>query len=254
MKRVVIKVGSHVISDEHSISEKSVASLSEFLYDLSLKYEVILVSSGAISTGQTKLDIPRTTVVNKQILSAIGQPYLMEIYSRALAKFGKQAAQLLLSAGDFDSRKKTNHALNVINGLLKNGIIPIVNENDAIAISEIVYGDNDRLSSAVSFYFNADLLVILSDIDGYYDSDPRENKNAKIRHLVTNLSDEELNRTSDTGSKHGTGGITTKLLAAKFLMDNKKDMFLASGFDLSDARAFLLDNNQIGGTIFKGEQ
>lgn len=254
MKRIVIKVGSHVISDEHTISEKRVMQLCEFLSDLSAKFEVILVSSGAISTGQTKLDIPRTSVINKQILSAIGQPYLMEIYSRTLAKFGKQAAQILLTAGDFDSRKRTNHALNAINGLLQNKIIPIINENDSTGISEILYGDNDRLSSSVAFYFDADLLVILSDIDGYYDSDPRQNKDAKIRAMVNELSLDELNSSSQTGSEHGTGGITTKLLAAKFLMDNGKDMFLASGFDLSVAREFLLNNNQIGGTIFKGKK
>lgn len=254
MKRVVIKVGSHVLSDDGSINQNRIDNLCKFLSELSDKFEVILVSSGAISAGQAKFNLPRTSVVNKQILSSLGQPYLMEIYSKTLSKYNKLAAQILLTAGDFDSRKITNHAKNVINGLLENKILPIINENDATGISEIVYGDNDRLSSAVAHYFDADLLVILSDIDGYYDSDPRENKNAKIRHLVTSLSDEELNKTSDTGSKHGTGGITTKLLAAKFLMDNKKDMFLASGFDLSDARAFLLDNNQIGGTIFKGEQ
>lgn len=254
MKRVVIKVGSHVLSDDGSINQNRIDNLCKFISDLSDKFEVILVSSGAISAGQAKFNLPRTSVVNKQILSSLGQPYLMEIYSKTLSKYNKLAAQILLTAGDFDSRKITNHAKNVINGLLENKILPIINENDATGISEIVYGDNDRLSSAVAYYFDADLLVILSDIDGYYDSDPRENKNAKIRPLVTTLSDEELNKTSDTGSKHGTGGITTKLLAAKFLMDNKKDMFLASGFDLSDARAFLLDNNQIGGTIFKGKQ
>ncbi|KAB0612419.1 glutamate 5-kinase [Campylobacter hyointestinalis] len=254
MKRVVIKVGSHVLSDDGSINQNRIDNLCKFISDLSDKFDVILVSSGAISAGQAKFNLPRTSVVNKQILSSLGQPYLMEIYSKTLSKYNKLAAQILLTAGDFDSRKITNHAKNVINGLLENKILPIINENDATGISEIVYGDNDRLSSAVAYYFDADLLVILSDIDGYYDSDPRENKNAKIRPLVTSLSDEELNKTSDTGSKHGTGGITTKLLAAKFLMDNKKDMFLASGFDLSDARAFLLDNNQIGGTIFKGKQ
>ncbi|AII15308.1 gamma-glutamyl kinase [Campylobacter iguaniorum] len=254
MKRIVIKVGSHVISDDHTISEKRVAGLCEFLSDLSDKFEVILVSSGAISTGQTKLDLPRTTVINKQILSAIGQPYLMEIYSRTLAKWDKKAAQLLLSAADFDSRKKTNHALNVVNGLLANKIIPIINENDAVAISEILYGDNDRLSSSVAFYFDADLLVILSDIDGYYDSDPRTNKNAKIRPVVHELSQEEQENRSEVGSSHGTGGITTKLQAAAFLMQNGKDMFLASGFDLSVAREFLLNDNQIGGTIFKGKK
>ena len=254
MKRVVIKVGSHVLSDESSINQNRIDNLCEFLSELSDKFEVILVSSGAISAGQTKFNLPRTSVVNKQILSSLGQPYLMEIYSKTLSKYNKLAAQILLTAGDFDSRKITNHAKNVINGLIENKILPIINENDATGISEIVYGDNDRLSSAVAHYFDADLLVILSDIDGYYTADPSLDKSATIRPLVTVLSDEELNKTSYTGSKHGTGGITTKLLAADFLMKKGKDMFLASGFDLKVAREFLLNSNQIGGTIFKGKR
>ena len=106
----------------------------------------------------------------------------------------------------------------------------------------------------MAHYFDADLLVILSDIDGYYTADPSLDKSATIRPLVTALSDEELNKTSYTGSKHDTGGITTKLLAADFLMKKGKDMFLASGFDLKVAREFLLNSNQIGGTIFKGKR
>lgn len=254
MKRIVIKVGSHVLSDESSISQNRIDNLCEFLSDLSNRFEVILVSSGAISAGQAKLDLPRTSVVNKQILSSLGQPYLMEIYSNSLLKHGKMAAQILLTAGDFDSRKITHHAKNVINGLLKNKILPIINENDSTGISEIVYGDNDRLSSAVAYYFDADLLVILSDIDGYYTADPSLDKTATIRSVVTNIDQSELTKNSQTGSKHGTGGITTKLLAADFLMQNGKDMFLASGFDLSAAREFLLNSNQIGGTIFKGKK
>lgn len=254
MKRIVVKVGSHVISDDHVISQERIDKLCDFLVDLTQKYEVILVSSGAISVGQTKIDLPRNCVINKQILAAIGQPYLMEIYGKTLKKRKKLAAQILLTASDLDSRKRTNHALNAINGLLKNGVIPIINENDATGIKEILFGDNDRLSSSVALYCDADLLVILSDIDGYYDSDPRQNHLARIRQTVTELSDDELNKISSTGSEHGTGGITTKLQAAHFLMQNKKDMFLASGFDLAVAREYLLNNNQLGGTLFKGSK
>ena len=216
MKRIVIKVGSHVLSDENAISQSRIDNLCKFLSDLSNKFEVILVSSGAISAGQAKFDLPRTSVINKQILSSLGQPYLMEIYSNTLSKYGKMAAQILLTAGDFDSRKITNHAKNVINGLLENKILPIINENDSTGISEIVYGDNDRLSSAVAYYFDADLLVILSDIDGYYTADPSLDKTATIRSVVTSIDQSELTKNSQTGSKHGTGGITTKLLAADF--------------------------------------
>lgn len=253
MKRIVIKVGSHVLSDKLAINENRVEHLCEFIADLAKKFEVILVSSGAIATARTKFDVPRTSVVDKQIMAALGQPYLMEIYNRILAKFGLCGAQLLLTAGDFDSRKRTNHALNVVEGLLANNFIPIINENDVIGISEILYGDNDRLSSSVAYYFGADLLVILSDIDGYYDTDPRSNKTARIRPLVYDIDKNELVQDAVAGSKMGTGGIKTKLLAASFLMERGKDMFLASGFDLNCARKFLLDGEQIGGTLFKGK-
>lgn len=254
MKRVVIKVGSHVLSDEQSISIDRLEKLCEFLAQIMKKFEVILVSSGAISAGKTKLDLPRTSLLNKQILAAVGQPFLIEIYNKTLAKLGLTCAQILLTASDFDSIKRTSCALNVIDGLIDQNIIPIINENDATAIKEIVYGDNDRLSSSVTYYFNADLLVILSDIDGYYESDPRLNSEAKIIPIVTKIQKEEYCKISSAGSPHGTGGIATKLEAANFLMKRGKNMFLSSGFDLNIVREFLINENQIGGTLFKGSK
>ncbi|ASM34362.1 gamma-glutamyl kinase [Campylobacter sputorum subsp. bubulus] len=250
MKKIVIKVGSHIISEVDHISEERVENLCEFLIQLRQKYEVILVSSGAASAGRVKLHISKDGVVAKQILAAIGQPYLMEIYSKFLSKHKVLASQILLTGMDFDSRKRTLHAKNAIDGLLKNNVLPIINENDATAIEEIVYGDNDRLSASVANYFDADLLVILSDIDGYYDDDPRKNPNAKIHPLVKEINEDELNQKPLPGSQMGTGGITTKLKAADFLLKNNKEMFLASGFDLSVAKDFLLHNKQSGGTLF----
>ena len=137
-------------------------------------------------------------------------------------------------------------------GLLKLGVLPIINENDATATAEIVYGDNDRLSAAAALHFGADMLVMLSDIDGYYDADPRTNKNAKIRKIVSALDDDEIStHTNKSGSKHGTGGIATKLIAAKMLLDENKSAFLASGFDLSVVKDFLLNDKQNGGTLFR---
>lgn len=251
MKRIVIKVGSHVISDDGQISSKRVENLCKFLADLMKKYEVIFVSSGAISSGQTRTHIDKNSVLNRQILSSIGQPYLMGIYNEFLTKMGIISGQILLTAADFDSRKRTNYAKDVINGLCKNKILPIINENDALGIEEILFGDNDRLSASVANYCDADLLVILSDIDGYYDDDPRKNKNAKIKKIVSEISQNEVEQKMEAGSKFGTGGIVTKLKAAKFLLENNKKMFLASGFDLQTAREFLLENRQIGGTLFQ---
>ncbi|MBO7380988.1 MAG: glutamate 5-kinase [Neisseriaceae bacterium] len=251
MQRIVIKVGSHVLSDENTISEMRIEKLCQFLADLMQHYQVILVSSGAITAGRIKSNIEKTSVVNRQMLAAVGQPHLMSIYEKIMQKHSIITAQVLLTAADFDSRKSTGYAKNLIDGLLNNKILPIINENDATGIAEIVFGDNDRLSAYAAHFFNADLLVILSDIDGYYDKNPSEYKDAKIQLEINELSEKELSQTVKTGSKMGTGGITTKLKAAEFLLSNNRQMYLASGFDLTAARSFLLENKQIGGTIFR---
>ena len=214
-------------------------------------YDVILVSSAAISAGQSKIDLKRDSVVHKQILAAVGQPHLMATYEKKMSVYGKKTAQLLLNAADFDSKHRSTHAKNLVFGLLELGILPIINENDATATAEIVYGDNDRLSADAALCFDADMLVMLSDIDGYYDSNPNENKNAKIRPVVNTLSEAEIASAGGAGSEHGTGGIATKLIAASMLLAKGKKMFLASGFDLSAVRSFLLDGKQNGGTIFE---
>lgn len=250
MKRIVVKVGSHVLSDEHRISEERIGKLCQLLAQLTQKYEVILVSSGAINAGRIKSNIEKSSVVNRQMLAAIGQPYLMSIYDKIMANHNIMTAQVLLTASDFDSRKSTGHARNLIDGLLSQSILPIINENDATGIAEIVFGDNDRLSAYAAHFFNADLLVILSDIDGYYDKDPHKHPDAKLRLEVNNISEDELNQTMSAGTQMGTGGIVTKLKAADFLMKNNKQMFLSSGFDLSVAHEYLLNNTQNGGTLF----
>lgn len=251
MRRIVVKVGSHIISEGNAISEKRVENLVEFLVELMTKFEVILVSSGAQSTGQTKINLSRDTLVNKQVLAAVGQPFLMGIYNKFLSKFSKISGQVLMTAKNFDSRIATKLAKNTIDTMLKQGILPIINENDAVDTGEIVFGDNDSLSAQTTHFFDADMLVILSDIDSFYDKNPSEFKDAKPIKSVNCIKDEWLKMPVQTGSEHGTGGIVTKLKAAKFLLENDKKMFLASGFDLNTARAFLLENKQIGGTIFE---
>ncbi|EMV3225936.1 glutamate 5-kinase, partial [Campylobacter jejuni] len=134
----------------------------------------ILVTSAAISAGHTKLDIDRKNLINKQVLAAIGQPFLISVYNELLAKFNKLGGQILLTGKDFDSRKATKHAKNAIDMMINLGILPIINENDATAIEEIVFGDNDSLSAYATHFFDADLLAILSDIDGFYDKNPSE--------------------------------------------------------------------------------
>ena len=250
-KRIVIKVGSHVLSEHGALCDERMDGLCGLIAELMGVYDVILVSSAAISAGQSKIDLERDSVVHKQILAAVGQPHLMATYEKKMSVYGKKTAQLLLNAADFDSKHRSTHAKNLVFGLLELGILPIINENDATATAEIVYGDNDRLSADAALCFDAYMLVMLSDIDGYYDSNPNENKNAKIRPVVNTLSEAEIASAGGAGSEHGTGGIATKLMAASMLLAQGKKMFLASGFDLSAVRSFLLDGKQNGGTIFE---
>ena len=250
-KRIVIKVGSHVLSEHGTLCDERMDALCGLIAELMDVYDVILVSSAAISAGQSKIDLKRDSVVHKQILAAVGQPHLMATYEKKMSVYGKKTAQLLLNAADFDSKHRSTHAKNLVFGLLELGILPIINENDATATAEIVYGDNDRLSADAALCFDAYMLVMLSDIDGYYDSNPSQNKNAKIRPVVNTINKAEIASAGGAGSEHGTGGIATKLMAASMLLAEGKKMFLASGFDLSAVRSFLLDGKQNGGTIFE---
>ena len=250
-KRIVIKVGSHVLSEHGALCDERMDALCGLIAELMDVYDVILVSSAAISAGQSKIDLKRDSVVHKQILAAVGQPHLMATYEKKMSAYGKKTAQLLLNAADFDSKHRSTHAKNLVFGLLELGILPIINENDATATAEIVYGDNDRLSADAALCFDAYMLVMLSDIDGYYDSNPSQNKNAKIRPVVNTINKAEIASAGGAGSEHGTGGIATKLMAASMLLAEGKKMFLASGFDLSAVRSFLLDGKQNGGTIFE---
>ena len=250
-KRIVIKVGSHVLSEHGALCDERMDALCGLIAELMGVYDVILVSSAAISAGQSKIDLKRDSVVHKQILAAVGQPHLMATYEKKMSVYGKKTAQLLLNAADFDSKHRSTHAKNLVFGLLELGILPIINENDATATAEIVYGDNDRLSADAALCFDAYMLVMLSDIDGYYDSNPSQNKNAKIRPVVNTINKAEIASAGGAGSEHGTGGIATKLIAASMLLAEGKKMFLASGFDLSAVRSFLLDGKQNGGTIFE---
>lgn len=252
MKRVVIKVGSHVLTENGTIAKTRMFALVELIAELKAdKYEVILVSSGAVSAGYTQLPLDRSIVANKQALAAIGQPYLLKMYQEKFEKFGLLCSQVLLSADVFESKKHRDHAKNAIDTLLENNVVPIINENDTVSIEELVFGDNDRLSAHVTHYFDASLLVILSDIDAFYDKDPNKYEDAKPRVVVNAIHDDELNADHTPNNEFATGGIVTKLQSADFLMKHGREMFLASGFDLSNVKSFLLDGEHKGGTLFK---
>ncbi len=251
-QRILIKVGSHVLTEDGKVARVRMLALVQLIAELNAhKYEVILVSSGAVAAGFTQLPLDRSTVANRQALAAIGQPLLLKMYQEKFAIFGLLCSQVLLYADVFESAKHTQHAKNAIDTLLKNNVVPIINENDTVSVEELVFGDNDRLSAHVACYFDAKLLVILSDIDAFYDKDPNRYSDAKRRAVVTSISKEELEAEHSPNNAFATGGIVTKLQSADFLMKHNREMFLASGFDLSDAKSFLLDGKHQGGTLFK---
>lgn len=252
MHRIVIKVGSHVLTENGTIAKRRMLALVQLIAELKAhKYEVILVSSGAVAAGSTLLPLDRNSVANKQALAAIGQPLLLKMYQEKFAKFGLLCSQVLLSADVFESDKHIIHAKVAIDTLLENSVVPIINENDTVSIEELVFGDNDRLSAHVAHYFDAELLVILSDIDAFYDKDPNQYPDAKRRAVVSTILEEELNAEHTPNNEFATGGIVTKLQSADFLMKHGRAMFLASGFDLSDIRSFLVEGKHIGGTLFQ---
>jgi glutamate 5-kinase len=249
--RLVIKVGSHVLTENGGIARERMMALVELIAQLKRHgYEVILVSSGAVAAGYTKLALDRSSIANRQALAAIGQPLLLKMYQEKFARFDLLCSQVLLSANVFDSRKATAHAKVAVDTLLANGVVPIINENDTVSIEELVFGDNDRLSAHTTHYFDAKMLVILSDIDAFYDKDPNKYDDATVRKVVSQISQEELCAEHTPNNEFATGGIVTKLQSADFLMKHGREMFLASGFDLSDVKSFLIEKEHRGGTLF----
>ena len=254
MKRLVLKVGSAVLTEQNRIARDRMQNLVDLIADLKKEYEVLLVSSGAVAAGYTELKLDKKLLANKQALASIGQPVLMNRYKKKFEKYAILPAQVLVTAANFNTPEQVKRVNDTIETLLQNGVLPIINENDATATAELELGDNDQLSAYAAYHFNAEMLVILSDIDAYYDADPRKHEDAKVRSIVSAIEDEELQRQVTPNNHFATGGIVTKLKAADFLLKNGREMFLASGFDLSDARSFLLEHTHCGGTLFKAEQ
>ncbi len=252
MKRLVFKVGTATLYENGKLSSR-IDKIVELLSNLNQKYEILLVSSGAVGAGYTRCKLDKTKLENKQALAAIGQPLLMREYKERFHKYGITVAQVLVTAADFDSRKRTYNAKKMINVLLENKIIPIINENDSVSVEEILFGDNDQLSAYVTYYFDADMLIILSDIDAYYNDNPKTNINAKPLKRVNKIENNLLIQECNPNNEFATGGIVTKLKAAKFLMDRNIPMFLTSGFDLSDVKSFLNGVHK-GGTLFISEK
>jgi len=250
MKRIVIKVGSGVLTENNTIAKERMLNLVALVAKLQKRYEIILVTSGAVASGYTALKLNRKEQISKKVLASLGQPILMSSYKRKFEKHDIAISQILLTEEDFDSRKRTAIFTEIINTLLTHKILPIVNENDISTTPEQVIGDNDQLSAHVAHYMEADLLVILSDINGYYDKNPSEYPDAKILKEVNSIPLESLTAEHTPNNAFATGGIVTKLMAAQFLLERGGKMFLCSGYDLSDVKSYLLDGVHKRGTLF----
>ncbi len=251
MKKIVIKVGSAVLTTDNKIAKERMLNLVKLIAALLKKYKVILVTSGAVAAGYSALKLDKSMQIGKKALAAAGQPILMSAYKRKFDIYDIDTAQILLTEDDFDSRKRTKMFQEIIEALLDNNILPIVNENDISSTPEQLFGDNDQLSANVAYATDADLLVILSDIDGYYDKNPQKYKDAKIFRIINELPQEVFSDECSPNNEFATGGIVTKLKAADFLMKRGKKMFLCNGFNLKATESFLLEEKHTLGTLFE---
>ena len=255
-KRIVIKVGTSTLTyDTGKTNIRRLSKLVSVISDLvNSGKEVALVTSGAIGVGVGKLGLSErpTDTPGRQAAATVGQCELMFIYDKLFGEYGHTVGQLLITKADIDSDERRNNLINTFEQLFKFGAIPVVNENDSVAVDEIVFGDNDTLSANVATLINADALVIITDIDGLLDSNPQENPDAKLIPFVEEITDEIMSMASDSGSNRGTGGMITKLHAAKISTTAGIDTVVMCGNDPTDIYK-LFDGHQIG-TFFKGRE
>ncbi len=233
-KRLVIKIGSTLLVDNATgaIHQSWLSSLiTDVVQCWRAGQEVVLVSSGAVALGRRYLKIsgPAPQLEQKQAAAAIGQIQLAHAYQEALAKHGITVAQVLLTLDDSENRRRYLNAKNTLENLLASKVIPIINENDTVATAELRFGDNDRLAARVAQMVSADTLVLLSDIDGLYTADPRQNPQAQFIPEVNELTPEILAMAGASGSLYGSGGMVTKLAAAKIALASGCKMVITLG-------------------------
>ena len=253
--RIVVKVGTSTLTHPTGcLNIRRIEMLCKVLADLkNAGHEVILVSSGAVGMGVGKLNLgarPRDPV-GKQAAAAVGQCELMYTYDKLFSEYGNTIGQLLITRSDFESDERRANLSNSFEKLFEFGAIPVINENDSIAVEEIVFGDNDTLSAMVAKLVNADALIILSDIDGLYSGNPREDENAYLIPVVEEISDELMAIADTKGSTRGTGGMVTKLHAAQIATEAGIDTIVMNGAQPEDIYR-LLDGRQTG-TYFKAK-
>ena len=235
IQKIVVKVGTSTLTKEDgNLNIEKIKKIVSELSNLSDKgYDVVLVTSGAVGAGMGRLNMTERpkTLSEKQALASVGQVALTHLYQMLFQEYGKIIGQLLLTKGDFSDRRRYLNARNVCNTLLKNKIVPIINENDAVVANEIKVGDNDTLSALVSGLIDADLLIILSDVQGLYNKNPQKYEDANLIEIVGKI-DEDIRKTAGgEGSKFGTGGMITKIIAAEMATKIGTNMVIASGED-----------------------
>lgn len=252
IKRIVVKVGSSTLTHpQGGLNFDKIDRLTMVLSDMKNSgKQVILVTSGAVSAGVSKLGMHRrpNCMKEKQAAASVGQSELMFIYDKFFSQYGQTIAQLLLTKTVLSQEDLRFNATNTLETLLEYGVIPIVNENDSVATDEIAYGDNDTLSAITAHLVNADLLVLLSDIDGLYNDNPNTNPNATLIPIVHELNDDIVKMAKGAGSEHGTGGMVTKIHAAQLCSEHRIPMIIANGKD--PKILYNIINNEYRGTLF----
>ena len=252
-KRIVIKIGSssltHAVSGDLNLQK--IEKLVRIISDLKGQgKEVVLVSSGAIATGRQALHHPGKpeSLAQKQAFAAVGQARLMMVYQRLFAEYNQVAAQVLMTKDTMTNDASRSNARNTFDELLKLGAVPVVNENDTVSTHEIQFGDNDRLSAIVAALIGADLLILMSDIDGLYSKDPHKNPDARFIGLVEEITPELIGMGGGSGSDVGTGGMVAKLAAARIATDSGSDMIICNADDVNVIHELV--NGEEKGTLF----
>lgn len=231
--RIVIKIGTSTLTHASGcVNIRRIESLCKIISDMmNAGNEMILVSSGAIGMGVGKLNLKERPkdIAGKQAAAAVGQCELMYIYDKEFTSYNHNVAQILLTAPDLENPDRHNKFENTMTRLIELGALPIINENDTVATEEIEFGDNDTLAAKVAESINADLLVLLSDIDGLYTADPHKSKDARLIPEVHGITEEIAALAGGAGSERGTGGMITKIRAAKIATEAGCDMIIANG-------------------------
>lgn len=256
VKRLVVKVGTSTLTyNTGKTNIRRMHKLVSVLSDIvNSGIEVALVTSGAIGVGVGKLGLKErpSDISGRQAAATVGQCELMFMYDKLFGEYGHTVGQLLITKSDVDSEERRKNLVNTFEKLFYYGAVPIVNENDSVAVDEIVYGDNDSLSAIVAKLVNADALIILTDIDGLYDDNPNENEDAKLISQVDEITDELIAVAGGHGSRFSTGGMVTKLHAAQIAMDAGIDTIVMNGA-APESIYKALDGKQIG-TFFTGKK